>query len=201
MRKALALAGLAGLLALTACSKKGDDTTAAADQTSGPVAEATTSGPTAAATPTDDPDNPADPVLGPDSFGAYKLGMSPADAKAAGLVVTDTARAGDAACPNGSSIQRPGGEFSTVLYSEKHGLSAIEATGDMHTPEGIKVDSSLADARKAYPKLTNTTGDPHFNGENFAAVPGNPKAKYRIFVVVDRVSALHLVLANNDCQI
>jgi hypothetical protein len=197
MRKALALAGLAGLLALTACAKKDDDATTA-DPGLRPGTEATTSDPSPSAAT---PDPSADPVLGPDGFGAYKLGMSPKDATAAGLVVTDTSRAGEAACPYGSSIQRPGGRFALLKYSVKHGLSVIEAKGDMHTPEGIKVDSTLAEVKKAYPKLTNPLGDPHNNGENLAPVPGNPKAKYRIFVVVDKVSYLHLILADNDCTV
>jgi hypothetical protein len=200
MRKALVLAGLAGLLALTACGKKDGDT-AAADTGSGSGAGSVSDATTPATTPAAKPDEPADPVLGPDGFAAYKLGMSPADAKAAGLVVTDTSRSGDKVCPNSSSIQRPDGRFALVQYSEKLGLSVIEAKGDMHTPEGIKVDSTLAAVKKAYPKLTNPLGDPHNNGENFAPVPGNPKAKYRIFVVADEVSFLHLVLANNDCTI
>jgi hypothetical protein len=195
VRKALVLAGLAGLLALTACGKEATST--AANSAVAPTTTASTAATTTAAAT---PEAPADPVLGPDGFGAYKLGMSPEDGKTAGLAVTEPSRAKDPNCPNAATI--PGQEgFPLIMFSTKHGLSAIEAKGDMHTPEGIKVDSTLAALKKAYPKLTNPLHDPNFNGENFVPVPGNPKAKYRMFVVVDTVRYVHLILADNDCSI
>jgi len=196
VRKALAIAGLAGLFALAACGKEADTSAAADPGAAAPTTEAAT---TAAATTAAAPDESADPVLGPAGFGAVKLGASPAEATAAGLVVTDTSRGTGQDCPKSATLRLP--QFPLVMFSTKLGVSAIEAKGAMHTPEGIKIGSKLTDVKKAYPQLKNPLGDPKFNGENFVTVPGNPKAKYRIFVIIDEVRYLHLILANNNCTI
>src|SRR5215212_7103859 len=75
VRKALALAGLAGLLALTGCGK---------EVAGSPSPAAVSTDHTAAKTP------PGDPLtLGPDGVGKVKLGDSTAELKAAGVKVEE----------------------------------------------------------------------------------------------------------------
>jgi len=188
VRKALALAGLAGLLALTACNKKDDPHPAASSQTTrpAPVSQAP----------------PADPAtLGPDGFGAIKLGATAAQVKAAGFDVQANG-ATDPACPSffefaksGDSNSAPGVD-SFGYVSPKDGLVAIKASNAMHTPEGINKKSTLAQVKKAYPQLANVDGS---SGENKVPVPGNPKAVYSIYLFEDKIVDLQLMLAGTAC--
>jgi hypothetical protein len=182
----MVLAGLAGLLALAGCGNKD------AGQSAG-----------APATPTTGAAKPvaADPAtLGPDGFGTIKLGASPADVRAAGLDVVESIQ-GDKACPKVANIVRPGEKFADILISTRNGVSVIGAAGDMHTPEGVKVGSPLTEVRKAYPRLANSTHDPHYGGVNTTPVPGNPDAEYRVFMIDGKVYQLDLLLTANDCNI
>jgi hypothetical protein len=184
VRKALALtglAGLAGLLVLTACDKK-------------------EGGSAAPASPTVAPDRL---TLGPDGLGKIKLGATEAEAKAAGLEIDDSAR-GTAACPKTGNIRLKSIEDSSdlivsVSISTKYGVALIGALADIHTPEGIKKGSSTDDAKKAYPQLTNISGAPD-NGQFTTPVPGNPNAKYRMSIYQGKVNGFELMLNTNDCD-
>jgi hypothetical protein len=195
VRKSLILAGLAGLLALTACGKEATSSSAPAGSPTESSAPTTTSSSPAAPTTPAGPELPADLVLGPDGLGQFKLGMTPAAAEAAGLVLKDT---GVAACPKAAELTLPDRRVTDLQFSAKLGLATIEAKGDVHTPEGIKVSATLADVKKAYPALKNNFDDPKFTGDNTAPVAGNPKAKYLLFMS-GKVSRLHLALADYDC--
>lgn len=181
MRTALAVAGLAGLFMLTACGK--EDAGSSAPATDSPTTTA------AAADPS---------TLGPQGFGAVKLGASAADLTGAGLKVEDSAQ-GDKACPKVASIELPDGNFANVVISTKNGVSVIEATGPMHTPEGVKIGSTLDEVKKAYPQLKNLLGNENNGGANAAAVPGNPEASYQMFITNAKVTSLRLMLTNLDC--
>jgi hypothetical protein len=196
VRKALVLAGLAaGLLTVAACGKE------EAPPDPKAAAEKLAPGASGDADITKKWESPSDLVLGPDGFGKLKLGATDDEVKAVGLTVTTLSAPGDKDCPKGEAVPLPSGGMVDVSHSTKLGVSAIKMRDAMHTPEGIKIDSKLADVLKAYPKLKNELGDPKFNGENFTPVPGNPKAKYRIFIIGDEVSYVHLMLADNDCTV
>jgi hypothetical protein len=185
VRKAVVLAGLAGVLTLTGCGGSGD----AADPPGGAGA---------GSDPATDQAGPADPVLGPAGFGAIKLGSSEADGVAAGLSWANVAGYTDRACPKVATIPRSG--FPTVHLSSRLGIAVIGAAGDMHTPEGIRVGSTRAAVRKAYPALKNETGDPNDRGINVTAVAGNPAASYRITIDnTGTVGSLDLMLNANRC--
>jgi hypothetical protein len=179
VRKALVIGGMAGLLVLTACGGKDDSS-------SGPAASKTTA---AAA---------SDPLtLGPDGFRKLKLGATEADVKAAGWKIVGDLP-GTPACPKTGELVLPNMTV-TVSISTKYGAAAITALADMHTPEGIKEGSSLADTKKAYPQLTNPTGLPD-SGRFETAVPGNANAKYRITVSQAKVVGVELIIGSNDCD-
>jgi hypothetical protein len=196
VRKALILAGVAAcLLTVAACGKQEtppDPKAAAAKLAPGASSDADI---------TKKWESPADLVLGPDGFGKLKLGATDEQVKAVGLTVTTLSSPADKNCPKAEAVPLPNGAMVDVSHSTKLGVSVIKMRAAMHTPEGIKIDSKLADVRKAYPTLKNALGDPTFTGENFTPVPGNPKAKYRIFVIGDQVAYLHLMLADNDCTV
>ena len=196
MRKVLVLAGLAaGLLTVGACAKN------EAPPDPKAAAERLAPGAKGDADLTKKWEAPTDPVLGPDGFGKLKLGATDDEIKAVGLTVTTLPSPVDKDCPKGEAVPLASGSMVDVAQSAKLGVSVITMRDDMHTPEGIKIDSKLAEVRKAYPTLKNDQGDPKFNGVNYAAVPGNPKAKYRIFIIGDSVRQLNLMLANNDCTV
>jgi hypothetical protein len=176
VRKALILGGLAGLLVLTACGKN-DDSGA-----SQPAPKTVASDPL---------------TLGPNGFGKLKLGATEAETKAAGWKIQDDLP-GTPACPKTGVLVLPNMTV-TVSISTRYGAAAITALGDMHTPEGIKEGSSLADVKKAYPQLTNPTGLPD-SGRFETAVPGNPNAKYRITVAQGKVASFELIISTHDCD-
>jgi hypothetical protein len=194
VRKALVLAGVAGLLVLTACGKEASGGSTEADV---PPIDPPTS---AAAATTSAAAEPVDPVLRPDGIGPYKLGGTPADATAAGAHLNDSFAS--PGCPNTADVEIPKGTVAARLYfSTKHGLSAIRILGDSHTPEGITNFSTLADVKKKYPKVKNTTGAANLDGTNMIALPGNPKASYRIDGFSGKVDYVYLLLLNNDCKL
>jgi hypothetical protein len=186
VRKALVLVGLAGLLMLTACGKQADDSAAAQS-------------PTTAAGGGPGGGGPADDlVLGPQGLGAIKLGGTEESGVLAGLSWANVAGYTDRACPKVATIPRSG--FPVVHLSSKRAIVVIGAAGDIHTPQGIKVGSTRAEVRKAYPTLKNETADPNNLGVNLVAVSGNPAAQYRIRIdTPGTVGGLDLMLTNNGC--
>jgi hypothetical protein len=181
VRKALALAGLAGLLLLTACGNK----------------EGGSASPAAPTVPQDRL------TLGPDGLGKVKLGATEAEVSAAGGKISDSNQ-GVAACPKTAdltlkSIKTPSDLIVSMSISTKYGVTVIGALADMHTPEGITAGSTLDAAKKAYPQLTNTSGAPD-NGQFVTPVLGNSNAKYRMGIFQGKVNSLELVLNTNDCD-
>jgi hypothetical protein len=72
------------------------------------------------------------------------------------------------------------------------------ASLDMHTPEGIKIFSPLADVKKAYPEVKVSPEDAGSGSDLTVPVPGNAKAAYD-FEVTDNL--LKLKLNSNECQV
>jgi hypothetical protein len=177
VRKALVLTGVAGLLILTACGNKdggGTKSGASSPATSAAAAK-------------------ADPAkFGPNGYGGYTLGESMADAKAAGLDVNESG-----ACLSSGEIKAASG-VADVLISTKLGIYLIYTGDPIATPEGIKVGSTLDEAKKAYPGLTGVSKDyPAGEGPNYVAVPGNDKVTYELNVTGGKVDKLSMRLA--DC--
>jgi hypothetical protein len=126
------------------------------------------------------------------------LGESRSDAAAAGLTWAPVTGYTDKSCPESAPLPLPG--FPTVHLSATLGVAVIEAAGAMHTPEGVRIGSTLAEVTKAYPRLTNATGDPHGLGVNSVPVPGNAKASYRIFIATGgTVASVDLMLNGSNC--
>jgi hypothetical protein len=162
VHKALVLAGVAGLLAVTACSKSDTGKSAAADP---PVTSSAAGASTTAAAPA----AKSDPTkFGPDGYDGFTLGESMAQVKAAGVKLNDP----NEPCPYGV-VTGPGGT-AQVDVSAKIGVFRISTSDPIPTPGGVKTGDSAAAVKKAYPSL-GTDGD-------LVGVPGNPKANYQFDV-------------------
>jgi hypothetical protein len=198
----ISVAVVAALLAggLAACTKDGRSTAPPppVPTTAAASAQPPTTVTSAAATPAEPPH------LGPTGFGAVRLGMTKAEARATGLTVgtTDDPRGtcggpGDghlraAADPEGPSLE------GRLFFSATTGrLVAIYSVRGVTTPEGIGLGSSYDQLHKAYPRwqgIGNAT-----SGRGGAAVRGNSGAHYRIVVQDSRVLQLSLDSSSQDC--
>jgi hypothetical protein len=180
VRKALVLAGMAGLLSLTACGKNAVG--GSASPGSPPATKTTTS--SAKADPS---------TLGPDGYAGIKLGASVAEVKAAGLDVSNA----DTPCLGSADVKGPKG-YAGLLISAKDGVYVISARDPEATPEGIKLGSTLAEVKQAYPQTTDVSGNPATDDTStrVAVVPGNPKATYQIYIKDGKVDSLDLRLSN-----
>jgi len=148
------------------------------------------------------PSSPATPaVLGPDGFGALKLGMTAEQATATGLVARWPA-AGDG-CAQNTFLKSATGEATGAegrVYLNDRGVQIIEAYPGVRTPEGVGVGTSRAALFKAYPGWRNVADeDPRADGRGQVAVPGNSKAVYRIVTIDGKVTELALQDENQDC--
>lgn len=92
-------------------------------------------------------------VLGPAGYGALRLGMSFAEAKASGqLAAADTPPAG---CSR-YALREGTGAVGSVLISATDGIVGFDAT-TARTPESIHIGSTLAQLSAAYPDLVRTS--------------------------------------------
>ena len=129
-------------------------------------------------------------VLGPVGYRKLRLGMSRAQ-----VVRTHQARvAKRGTC---STLRLRAHPKAGGYVSARHGLVAIFAAGPMHTPEGIRVGSTRAQVRAAYPHLRDGA-----NG-SYTRVPGNRRAEYLFEFrgTGPRAKAYELALASRtqDC--
>jgi len=142
-------------------------------------------------------------VLGPNGFGALKLGMSSRKATATGLIVAWKGTEG-ASCGLRSHLTgghgAEAGSDGTVLESGKLGVEVIDAYPGISTPEGIHLGSSQAELYRAYPNWKNASEpQPYADGRGLVPVPGNSNAYYRIVKYKDKVVQLTLQLKKQDC--
>jgi hypothetical protein len=171
------LAGVAGLLTLAACG-------AASTGDAASPSPSTTAGSTAAK---------ADPaMLGPDGYGGIKLGATAAEVKAAGLEVSGD----DTPCLGSADLKGPKG-YASLLISKKYGVYVISARDPETTPEGIKLGSTLAEVKEAYPTMTDGFGHPATDDTSTRVAPAAGKATYQMYIKNGKVDSLELRLT--DC--
>jgi hypothetical protein len=143
---------------------------------------------------------PSAVVLGPAGLGGLTLGMTREQAAATGLVAPFTQQNGPGeSCAWVSHLRDAPAAIGSVHHSNAMGIAAIEAYGDIATPQGIKVGSKLADVRRAYPKWSDLSGSGAADGRGPVPVPGNGKAVYRIALEDGAVVELTLQFADQDC--
>lgn len=158
--------------------------------------------PTGPATPSTSPTAPVGDALGPFGYGALKLGATKAEAKASGLAEGITGTEGECGGASDGRLlgaQPPSEEAinGQLFFSVNTGkLIAIYATGDVATPEGIKLGSTVAQLKAAFGEWGAEEGE---EGRGGAPVAGNEKAYYRIVVDGGEVVELSLDSIDQDC--
>ncbi|WP_216212701.1 hypothetical protein [Amycolatopsis aidingensis] len=134
----------------------------------------------------------ASPVLGPDGYGVFKLGMSTEEAKATGRL-GETVEADAKGCVS-YRFTDEANAASRLRISAEGGLVGLYPGGPAQTPEGIGEGSTLAKVRATYPALTGDQGS--------YTAPAGQNAVYRIGVDTDRqvVSRLALEAQPQPCS-
>ncbi|GAA3435236.1 hypothetical protein [Kutzneria kofuensis] len=118
-----------------------------------------------------------DSVLGPNGFGAIKVGMSVAQAKATGKVGAPVG--GNDLCRGYNWAYSPG---PVLIMSTKYGVYAVPGTAPgAHTPEGIKIGSTPDEVLAAYPDAVPG----HHNTVDTYTVPTSNPANQYVFGVRD----------------
>ncbi|MEV0567272.1 hypothetical protein [Dactylosporangium sp. NPDC050588] len=198
MRTKAITAIVAAALLLSACTtsperKDGDAAPAAATK---PATAAPTSATTSEAAPAATKTSAATTttlVLGPQGYGALRLGMTREQAVATGLLTAFD----DSGCAQAFIKGRPAGQ-GRVFLSPDRGIAAIQAWPTLSTAEGLRAGMSVTEARGLYPNWTIVDGT-LTQGRHFAKVPSNDKAVFRIATVDNKVADVTLQLANQNC--
>jgi hypothetical protein len=161
---------------------------------------ASPSGP-ATSTTTPDPTQ-ADGVLGPFGYGALRLGMTKAEAKATGLTagISADTKGGCGSKSDGNLKGFNVGEDSVsgqLFFSTTTGkLIAIYAAGDVKNLDGLGIGSTVKELKAAYPDWSTEDGD---EGIGAVSVKGNPQAHFRISVSDGVILELSLDSEDQDC--
>ncbi|MGC3994475.1 MAG: hypothetical protein QM779_10275 [Propionicimonas sp.] len=168
------------------------------------TAVATSATPSDSPTPTpSDTTTSAPTVLGPKGYGALKLRMTKAKARATGLATGIMGTKGS--CGASKDGRLVGAEpkdtydlAGKLFFSENTGkLVIIGAMPGLATPEGIQLGSSTADVKAAYPKWNGDKKD--MNGVGYVLAPGSSTSYYRIAVLDGGVTELTLQDIDQDC--
>jgi hypothetical protein len=143
-------------------------------------------------------------VLGPTGLGRLKIGMLPEAATATGEI---DAPDPDQGCGY-AALKSAKSDDVQVTYSADRGLVAIPAYGRIATPEGIRIGSSVAQLKAAYPDLVRRLteeGDPAEIGDKesndaFAGQKDRHKGvHYRFRFENGKVTEVGLEHDNQNC--
>ncbi|GIF26278.1 hypothetical protein BJ973_005633 [Actinoplanes tereljensis] len=146
------------------------------------------------------PSTPAGIVLGPQGFGALKLGMTAEEATATGMIKSWKSMGVADGCTKQSTLKLASGDHGFVYFSTALGLEIIDAYPGVSTPEGVKIGTTHAAMLKAYPGWANAEEeDQHAEGRGYVRVPGNGQANYRILTRDGKVAEITLQSTTQDC--
>jgi hypothetical protein len=144
--------------------------------------------------------SPTAPLLGPEGYGALRLGQSPAEATATALITAvESGQGCSSAWLRGAPTPPPDGAAGQVVFSATLGLVAVAAYPGVITPKGVRIGSGVADLRAGYPNWESATDPGTDEGRGYAPVPGNDEAVYRIEVTDGKVISLTLQHKQQDC--
>lgn len=140
-------------------------------------------------------------VLGAEGVGELKLGMTRAEAKATGLTEGISDEPGGACGGDGDgwlagarNEDQDSGEGTLVFSSTSGTLVSIFTWGDLATPAGIRLGSTLAEVQSAYPEWEPLEPD---GGLGWVKTVGD--YQYSIQVGDDQVSEMALESSLQDC--
>lgn len=150
-----------------------------APPTTSPSAPAPVSSSAPAHKPSKAPKKPT--VLTPAGLGALKLRMTRKEAEATGMITGYKVEDFGYRC----GIAHLRGSGATVYFTPGLGLSSIAASDGVRTPEGIRLGSTVAAVKKAYPDWREVTADSEVNGYGWT-----DHDHYRIEIRDGKVSSL-----------
>lgn len=143
-------------------------------------------------------------IIYPAHVGKLDVGMSLNDAKATGLIsFKPGAIASDpTGCSYATWVGHPGD--NGITFNGRYGIRAIQGIAQQHTPEGIRIGSTLSATKKAYPDLhfrdPDTTGNPNpQTGSAFADPKPNDGAHYRFALKNGKVTEVGLESDRTGC--
>jgi hypothetical protein len=188
------------LLFAAACSsvehQGGDAAPAGAPASATPTSAQTTPPPVTPAS-TEAADAPL--VLGPDGFGALKMGMTKEQAEATGMLEPFKVGGARDDCLVARLRAAPAGQAVVFVY-QKLGVVSISAGPTVKTPEGVGIGTSGAQAKRAYKNWYRVDLNPTPKGDyEQALVKVTDETRYRIAVLGGKVDSLALQDVSNHC--
>ena len=133
-------------------------------------------------------------TIGPEGYGAIKLGMTWKEGLATGEVAVARG-AGTEWCRSFRLLPETSTTEDDVVVSDRLGVAGIFFKGLMRTPEGIGLGSTATELLAAYPDA-----DMAYNGSYTIPVPGYPDRQYYAAPEIDdRMAEMTLELIDQDC--
>jgi hypothetical protein len=129
------------------------------------------------------------PLLGPDGFGALKLGMAEADVATQGVTLSDPQAGASCTVYNAQGSGVPAA--ASVVISKAAGVVVITPDAVAHTAEGIGGGSTKEQILAAYPAATEESGG--------VAAPAGAAAVYHFRLGKTGVVQTSLASLNQDC--
>ncbi len=194
MKRSIVLVTIAAALGLAACTS-----TPAPEQNAAPVAQApsdTGASPSTVVTEvvTETVTNPPKPqaVVNVDTrlgYGALKLGMTLEEARAAGLTDLTWDSPGEAGCVADDK----------VAISKKYGVERITLPADAETSGGIRVGSTFAEVKRAYPNASEYRAGWSATVGSNATYSFQGSSKFDHLADTDKVVLIKIGAINVDC--